>query len=61
LIDQASLYRLLSWGLGISLVFAIHFALFEIDKRMGKGELWRLLFDSPKAAGSATTAQFSTD
>jgi len=61
LIDQASWYRLLAWALGISLVFAIYFALFEIDKRMGKGELWRLFFDSPKAAGSATTAQFSID
>jgi hypothetical protein len=58
LIDQASLYRLLSWALGISLVFAIYFALFEIDKRMGKGELWRLFFDSPKTAGSAKTALF---
>jgi hypothetical protein len=56
LIDQASLYRLLSWTLGISLVFAIYFALLEIEKRMGKGELWRLFFDSPKTAGSATTA-----
>ena len=60
LIDQASWYRLLGWALGISLVFAIHFALFEIDKRMGKGELWRLFFDSP-AAGSVTTGQFSMD
>ncbi len=56
MIDQASLYRLLSWELGISLVFAIYFAFFEIDRRMGKGELWRLFFDSPKTTGSATPA-----
>ena len=56
MIDQASMYRLLSWALGISLVFAIYFALFEIDRRMGKGELGRLFFDSPKTVGNAMTA-----
>lgn len=60
MIDQASLYRLLSWALGISLVFAIYFALFEIDRRMGKGELRRLFFDLPKTTGNAMTAQVST-
>jgi len=60
-IDRAILYRLLSWALGISLVFAIYFALFEIDERMGKGGLWALFFDSPKTNGSATTAQLSMD
>jgi hypothetical protein len=56
LIDQASMYRLLSWATGVSLVFAIYFALFEIDRRMGKGELRRLFFDSPKPPGNARTA-----
>jgi len=59
--DQPALYRLLSWGLGISLVFSIYFALFEIDRRMGKGKLWRLFFDSPKTAGSPTTANLPAD
>jgi hypothetical protein len=61
LTDQASMYRLLSWATGVSLVFAVYFALFEIDRRMGKGELRRLFFDSPKTAGNARTAQVSTD
>ena len=47
-IAQASLYRLLAWSLGITLVFGLYFALFEISKRMGKGELWRLFFGSSK-------------
>jgi hypothetical protein len=41
-------YRLLAWALGISLVFAIYFALFEIGERMGEGELGKLFFDPPK-------------
>ena len=56
MIDQASMYRILSWATGISLVFAFYFALFEIDRRMGKGELRRLFFDSPKTAGNVRTA-----
>jgi hypothetical protein len=59
--EQPALYRLLSWGLGISLVFSIYFALFEIDRRMGKGSLWRLFFDSPKTSASSTTAQLPVD
>jgi hypothetical protein len=59
--DQPALYRLLSWGLGISLVFSIYFALFEIDRRMGKGKLWRLFFDSPQTAGSSTIAHLPVD
>jgi hypothetical protein len=61
LFAQASLYRLLAWAVGISLVFAIYFALFEIDQRMGRGALRALFFDSPKTAGSATVAQLSSD
>jgi uncharacterized protein YacL len=47
-IAQASLYRFLAWVLGITLVFALYFALFEINERMGEGELWRLFFGSSK-------------
>ncbi|HEV2172007.1 MAG TPA: hypothetical protein VGR71_00490, partial [Nitrospira sp.] len=54
MIDQANLYRLLSWALGISLVFAIYFASFEIDKRMGEGELWKLFFDDPETVGDSS-------
>jgi hypothetical protein len=53
MMDQANLYRLLAWALGVSLVFAIYFALFEIDKRLGKGELWKLFVDSPRGAGDS--------
>jgi hypothetical protein len=52
-IAQASLYRLLAWALGISLLFAIYFALFEVNERMGEGELWTLFFESPKTAGDS--------
>ncbi len=45
---QANLYRFLAWMLGITLVFALYFALFEISERMGEGELWALFFRSPK-------------
>ena len=61
LTDQASFYRLLSWAIGISVVFAMYFALFEIGRRMGNGELRRLFFDSPKAAATSRTEQASTD
>jgi hypothetical protein len=61
LINQASLYRILGWTTGVSLVFAIYFALFEINRRMGDGELKRLFFDSPKTPGNAGTAQVSAD
>lgn len=61
LTNQASMYRLLSWATGVSLVFAIYFTLFEISRRMGDGELRRLFFDSPKTSGNARTAQASPD
>lgn len=61
MINQASMYRILAWVTGVSLVFAIYFTLFEIDRRMGKGELRKLFFDSPKTAGNAGTAQVSAD
>jgi hypothetical protein len=47
-INHASHYRLLAWALGISLVFALYFAFFEISERMGEGALWKLFFESPK-------------
>jgi hypothetical protein len=45
---QASLYRFLAWELGITLMFALYFAVFEISERLGEGELWSLFFKSPK-------------
>jgi hypothetical protein len=48
--EHATRYRALSWALGISIVFALYFAFFEINERMGEGELWRLFFESPKTA-----------
>jgi hypothetical protein len=46
--DQASMYRIFAWALGVTLVFGLYFALFEISERMGKGELWTLFFRVPK-------------
>jgi hypothetical protein len=48
--EHSTRYRALSWALGISIVFALYFALLEINERMGKEELWRLFFESPKTA-----------
>jgi len=45
---QATVYRMLAWVLGISLVFAIYFACFEINQRMGEGALWALFFRAPR-------------
>ena len=46
-VDHASHNRLLGWALGISIVFALYFAFFEISQRMGQGELTRLFFEAP--------------
>ena len=46
-LDNANEYRLLAWVLGISVIFAVYFALFEIGERMGKGALWSLFFEPP--------------
>jgi hypothetical protein len=54
MIDQANMYRMLSWVLGVSLVFALYFALFEIEKRMGEGELRKLFFDPPTTVGDSS-------
>lgn len=40
-------YRLLAWILGISVIFAIYFAVFEINQRMGDGALIKLFFEPP--------------
>ena len=34
-------------------MFAIYFAMFEIDQRLGNGELRTLFFESPKTAGDS--------
>jgi hypothetical protein len=44
-IEHASHYRLLAWALGISMVFALYFAFFEISQRMGEGALRRLFLE----------------
>lgn len=53
-ITQASLDRLLAWILGITFVFGLYFAFFEISERMGKRELWNLFFESPKTASGSS-------
>jgi hypothetical protein len=44
-VKNATRSRVLVWALGISIVFALYFAFFEINERMGEGELWRLFFE----------------
>lgn len=39
-------HSILAWALGISIVFALYFTFVEVSDRMGKGELWRLFFES---------------
>lgn len=53
-IDQASLYRILAWTLGISIVFALYFAFIEISERMGDGALYALFFEQPGSAISSS-------
>ncbi|HJU09847.1 MAG TPA: hypothetical protein VJ728_03170, partial [Candidatus Binataceae bacterium] len=45
---------ILVWGLGISMVFALYFALIEINVRMGEGQLWKLFFESRTTAESSS-------
>jgi hypothetical protein len=52
-IDQANLYRFFAWVLGISLIFGIYFAWFEISERMGEGALWSLFFKPPQIANGS--------
>ena len=59
--QHATRYRALAWALGISIIFALYFAFLEINERMGKGELWRLFFESPTTANdSSRPSSFST-
>jgi hypothetical protein len=46
-VHQANLSRFFAWVLGVSLIFAIYFALSEINRRMGEGALWSLFFQRP--------------
>ena len=54
--QQASIYKLLAWALGITVIFAMYFALAEISDYLGKGKLREIFFESPKTAtpGSGT-------
>ena len=52
-INHGNHYRMLVWALGISMVFALYFAFFEISQRMGKGALRALFFESPAVAGGS--------
>ena len=45
MIDQANVYRIFAWVLGVTLIFAIYFVFAEINDYMGKGGLWSLLFE----------------
>jgi hypothetical protein len=47
-INHGSYHRLPAWALGISMIFALYFSFVEISRRMGEGELWKLLFESPE-------------
>jgi hypothetical protein len=47
MIDQANIYRFFAWVLGVTVIFAIYFALAEINEHMGKGALWSLFFERP--------------
>ena len=47
MIDQANIYRFFAWILGVTLIFAIYFALSEINEHMGKGAFWSLFFERP--------------
>ena len=47
MIEQANLYRMMAWVLGVTLIFAIYFMWSEINERMGKGAVWALFFDKP--------------
>jgi hypothetical protein len=51
-IDHANHYRLLGWVLGISMVFSLYFTFSEINRRMGKGALGALFFESPGIANA---------
>jgi hypothetical protein len=58
-IAQAGLDRLLAWALGISILYAIYFASYEVNRRLGEGKLWSLFFDSPKIPATPTGTRTS--
>jgi hypothetical protein len=45
MIDQANVYRIFAWVLGVTLIFAIYFVFSEINEHMGQGALWSLFFE----------------
>ncbi len=47
-LTHANHYLLFAWALGVSIVFAAYFSIFEISQRIGPGELTRLFFDLPE-------------
>ena len=47
MIEQANVYRIFAWVLGVTLIFAIYFVFSEINQHMGKGALWSLFFERP--------------
>jgi hypothetical protein len=49
-IEHAALYRILTWTLGISIIFALYFAFVEISERLGDGGLYALFFEAPNSA-----------
>lgn len=61
-IDHTNQYRLFAWALGISIVFALYFSFLEISRRMGKGALWTLFFQVPRAtSASSVSSKTSAD
>ncbi|HEY1849955.1 MAG TPA: hypothetical protein VGG60_02940 [Candidatus Binataceae bacterium] len=52
--QQASIYKLLAWALGITVIFAMYFALAEISEYLGKGKLREIFFESPKTATASS-------
>jgi hypothetical protein len=59
-VDHVDHNRLLGWALGISIVFALYFAFFEISQRMGEGELTRLFFGAISNRSEANSQMGST-
>jgi hypothetical protein len=58
-IAQAGWDRLCAWALGISILFAIYFAAYEVNRRLGEGKLWSLFFESPKLPVTPTGTRTS--
>lgn len=56
-VERASIYRLLAWTFGISIVFALYFSFLEISRSMGEGALRTLFFGSPAARSSKSPSR----